>query len=378
MGFLNDLLKNAAQKIGNAFKKEARESVASAAQKASDKAAQAAGQALHHLLHPQKKEEEKPADALTAAETAAASADPFAEAQAAVAAASGAAAQGPQAPAETPVGLDAFWQGLHDRWEQDQADNAGYVWTVSIDSIVRLDAMGLADVKYDLKLSASHVGCARDGVYRGSLSMAYGADLSGVNELMGSLGGRASTGHLSGWFRNDAFVMDLTPYNKIKEEAFLSTLDTVINADGEVVPASGGTYADAVAAPMLAQMGSKPQAFENTLTPLSYWFDWDHHMTSGDLSGSYAITGVMGIASAHATVDTAGTHVEGAGTAVSPFGVFHERYSKDFESPFPYVIRVYEDGRVVFELHSPNGGPVVIKFYGTLDRIPVSQTTVVS
>ena len=30
------------------------------------------------------------------------------------------------------------------------------------------------------------------------------------------------------------------------------------------------------------------------------------------------------------------------------------------------------------ELHSPMGGPVRLKFYGTLDRIPVSETTVVT
>ncbi len=54
-----------------------------------------------------------------------------------------------------------------------------------------------------------------------------------------------------------------------------------------------------------------------------------------------------------------------------------DRYDEDFDAPFPYIIRVYESGDVVFELHSPMGGPVTVKFYGTIDKIPVSETTLV-
>ncbi len=129
---------------------------------------------------------------------------------------------------------------------------------------------------------------------------------------------------------------------------------------------------------MLEQMGSGSEEFEKNSTPVSYWFDWDYHMTSGDMSQSYSVTGVMGIASASGSMDASGTHIQGSGIAHSPLGgTYTSRYSEDFDAPFPYIIRVYETGDVVFELHSSEGGPVVIKFYGTIDKIPVGETTVV-
>ena len=238
--------------------------------------------------------------------------------------------------------------------------------------------MGLAEVKYDLKLSASHVGTERDGVYRGSLAMAFGADLSGLTEMIGSLGGRTSSNKMNGWFRNDNFIMQLSPYNKEKEEGFIGSLDLRLDENGNVIDKpSDNPYADAVAAPMLAQMGSGSEEFEKADEPLSYWFDWDYHMTSGDMANSYSISGVLGMGSATGSIDNEGTHVQGSGHAVTPWGVYSDRYAKDYDAPFPYVIRVYGNDRAVFELHSPEGGPVVIKFYGTIDRIPVSETTVV-
>ena len=279
-----------------------------------------------------------------------------------------------------PTGIDAFWHGLEEKWEADQKQNEGYVWTITFDSAMTLNAAELVDMDYELKLSASHVGLARDGVYRGSLAMKYQADLGGLSGLMAAMGGVTSSNNLDGWFRNDNFVMELTPYNKEKEDAFIHGLDTVVTDGGEIVPKNeSDPYTDAIVTPILQQMDSGDLEEEKANAPLSYWFDWDYHMTEGKLGYGWGVTGVMGIGSAYGTIDNEGKHIQGWGKAVSPLGgVFTDRYSEDFESPFPYVIRVYESGLCVFELHSPMGGPVRLKFYGTLDRIPVSETTVVT
>ena len=274
-------------------------------------------------------------------------------------------------------GVEAFWQMLEERREEEK--NEGFVWTITVKDAVELDAMGLVKAKYDLGLSASHVGLTMDGVYGGEMDFKFSADLSGLNAMLGAMGGVANTGKLGGWFRNDRFIMELTPYNKVKKDAFVSTLDYTSEELGSIddAPKPKPDLADAYAKPFLENMGSKPDEYERANAPLSYWFDWEYNMTEGDMSQYYSVHGVMGIGSGWGSLSADGEHLEGHGSAVSPFGVFREDISEDFHSPFPYVIHVYENGRVTFELHSQRGGGVVIIFRGKIDKIPVSDTIVV-
>ena len=382
MGLLDKLLNKAAKAVGEAVKQgtqnvvqKAENKLSGAVQKAEDKAAEAARKAAEKAAESLVKPKEKEgAAAETAADGRPAT---FEEAEAACSAAAAAADAEGEKPGWGEGGVDAFWDKLDGEWQEDQARNEGYVWTVSIDDIAVMDAMGLAKMKYGLKLSCSHVGPERNGVYRGSLALAYGADLSGLTEMIGSLGGRTSADRLAGWFRNDKFIMRLSPYDKEKEEGFIGSLDLVMNEDHEAVPKPSDPYADAVAGPLLAQMAAGSRDFEKESEPESYWFDWDYHMTAGDIGYSYSISGVMGMAGGKATFAEDGSGVEASGKAVTPWGSYSDRYDKDYDAPFPYVIRVYGNDRAVFELHSPEGGPVTIKFYGHVDRIPVSQTEVV-
>ena len=210
------------------------------------------------------------------------------------------------------------------------------------------------------------------------LAMDFQAELSGLNSLMAAMGGSASTGSVDGWFRNDEFVMELLPYNPEREQGFIGSLDIKLDENGQIVEETTDPYTDALMGSMLGEMGSGSEPFEQEQTPVSYWFDWDYHMTEGDMSQSYSVTGIMGIGSASGGMDASGTHISGSAIAHSPLGgVYTDRYDETFDAPFPYILRVYETGQVVFELHSASGGPVVIKFYGTIDKIPVSETTIV-
>ncbi len=387
MGLLDKLLNKAAKAVGEAVKQgtqsvvqKAEEKVSGAVRKAEDKIADAAHDAAEKAAEKTaenlaKQKEKEAAD--KAGEAVTEGPATFEEAVSACSAAAASADAEGEKPGWGEGGVDAFWDKLDGEWQDDQARNEGYVWTLSIDDVAAVDAMGLAKMKYGLKLSCSHVGPERDGVYRGSLALAYGADLSGLTEMIGSLGGRTSANRLAGWFRNDKFIMKLSPYSKEKEQGFIGSLDLVMNEDHEAVPKPSDPYADAIAGPMLAQMAAGSRDFEKESDPESYWFDWDYHMTSGDIGYSYSISGVMGMAGGKATLAEDGSSVEASGKAVTPLGSYSDRYDKDYDAPFPYVIRVYGNGRAVFELHSPEGGPVTIKFYGQIDRIPVSQTTVV-
>lgn len=267
--------------------------------------------------------------------------------------------------------VTAFWEQLYNDWLA--AEERGYVWTITIDEVAVVDALGLAKVTYDLDLSCSHVGEDMFGVYRGSMAMNFDADISGVYEMFKLLGGKSKS-DTKGWFRNDRFIMEITPYNADKEHAFISTLEQAPDGEGDA------SYA-ALAEALIAMMGSQNKDFEKNGSPLGYWFDWDYHMTSGDMSTFFSVSGVFsGVAySAEGSSDSSGGHISGSAIAHAPFigQTFTERYSEDFQSPFPYIIRVYETGEVVLELHSSNGGPVVVKFYGTIDKVPVEATTTV-
>jgi hypothetical protein len=102
-------------------------------------------------------------------------------------------------------------------------------------------------------------------------------------------------------------------------------------------------------------------------------------MTEGDMSGFIKMTGIAyGTTSGGGTVDASGTGTQGSAMGnFGRFGTFSERYSETIEAPFPYVLRLYETGEAVFELYSATGGPVTVKFYGTVDKIPGEETTVV-
>lgn len=274
-------------------------------------------------------------------------------------------------------GVEAFWQMLEER--RDEEKNEGFVWTITINDAAVIDAMGLVNAKYELGLSASHVGYNMEGVYGGEMDFKFSADLSGLNAFLGAMGGVANTGKLGGWFKNDKFIMELTPYNKVKEDAFISTLDYTSDELGSIDddPKPKPDLTDAYAKPFLDNMGSKPDEYEKANAPLSYWFDWEYNMTEGDMSQYYSVHGVMGIGSGWGSLSADGEHLEGHGSAVSPFGTFRDDISEDFHAPFPYVIHVYENGRVTFELHSQRGGGVVIIFRGKIDKIPVSDTILV-
>ena len=101
-------------------------------------------------------------------------------------------------------------------------------------------------------------------------------------------------------------------------------------------------------------------------------------MTEGDMSQWVHISGnVYGIVPFEGYSDVDETYSEGSVDATAHLiggPTFAERYDEVIDAPFPYVIHVYDTGDVVFELHNNTGGPVVVKFYGKIDKIPVEDT----
>jgi hypothetical protein len=264
-----------------------------------------------------------------------------------------------------------YWNRLESEWEN--APEEGYVWTITIDSVETLDMMGLLSVSYDLRLSCSHVGPDMFGPYKGEMEMSYNADLDAVMELLTITGGSA-TYDADGWFMNDRFIMELCENDAQAEGYFIESLQPAsdMSSDEQAI-------VDSYMNQFLGNVGSGTEQFEFDQAPSGNWFDWEFKMTDGDMSGYLNVTNIAyGTTSGSGTVDASGVNTDGWATASHPLaGTFSERYSEKIETPFPYIIRVYETGQVVFELHSANGGPVTVKFYGAIDKIPVEDTTLV-
>jgi hypothetical protein len=279
------------------------------------------------------------------------------------------ASDGSKRPIASAASPGGYWDRLAAEWENSPEE--GYVWTITFDGTETLDVMGLAVVNYTLKLSCSHVGMDMFGPYKGEMEMSYNADLSGMVELITLTGGSVDY-DADGWFKNDAFIMELYENDAQAEEIFIESFQSVADEDmDEATAALVQGYMD----DLLGDIGSGDRDFELSQIPAGNWFDWDFHMTEGDMSGFITMSGIAyGTTSGSGGVDASGVYASGHAENILGYS---ERYSETIETPFPYVIRLYETGEAVFELYSANGGPVTVKFYGTVDKIPVEETTLV-
>ena len=264
---------------------------------------------------------------------------------------------------------DDYW-GLM-RWEAENAPEEGYVWTITVDEEKVLDVLGLAQVNYSFKMSCSHVGPDRYGVYRGEMEMAYNADMDVLGQLLTVTGGSMDYDG-DGWCKNDSFLMRLEPYDKENDEEWVAAYATLPMGDDPMVQ----MIMSQIFGTMLTDIGSSEEAFETENDPAGHWFDWDFRLTEGDLSAFMALTGIAyGTTSASSYVDSSGKNVEAEGEAYLPLaGYFHERYSEEIENPIPYSVEVYEEDQVVVSFYSADGSPIVLKFYGTIDKKPVEET----
>ncbi len=262
------------------------------------------------------------------------------------------------------------------------APEVGYVWTITIHDVDEINVMGLCTATYNVNLSASHIGEDMFGAYFGEFDFDYSADMGGLSALLTLQGGSVDY-DTDGWFKNDEFVFKLSPYDRLDEEM----VEAIVNGGSEYSEMSPEEQAY-----MEAFLGNvydldNEKQFEKDSEAAAMWWSLDMPMTEGDLSGYFQMNGILGgIVDGKSEVDAAGKNV--TADVRTAFGIyangsmiykFDERYSENdtIENPITYTIKVYPDNNVVMTIYSSNGGPVTTKCYGTIDKIPVEQTTVV-
>jgi hypothetical protein len=265
-----------------------------------------------------------------------------------------------------------YWRGIEDEWSS--APEEGYVWTVTIDDTETVSMMGLVEVDYKMKRSGSHVGSDMLGAYSGEMSMEYAADMDALGELLTLTGGSMDY-DADGWFKNANFLMRLEQFSQDSKDEWTDTYGKLPESEDPAAQALMEQYMGDI----FDGAGSGDEEFETENSPGGHWFDWDFRMTEGDMSGYLQLTNIAyGTTTGGGTVDASGRHTAGSATVSAPFvGTISERYSEEIETPMPYTLEVYDAGQVVVTLYSANGGPVTVKFYGTIDKIPVEKTTVV-
>ncbi len=299
-------------------------------------------------------------------------------------------------PSLRPIASAAGWYDeLRDEGLREESRNEGFVWTIDMGGTATLKLIGFAGVDYTLRLNCSHVGPSMFGVYRGSLSMDVKGDIGGVKLMMALLGLRSDE-DVSGWFRNDAFVMKIKPYSKEDEESFFESFDRTSDERAQNAPEpTGDPVKDAAAQAayeaanglvdaITGMIGSEQQT--ETLRPyegkkpMGLWYDWDFHMTEGDMGMYLKLNGGNGLffASGKGEVGASGKSNEGSMRVTSFLGQrFEDRYDEPIDSPFPYTVRLYPDASVLFTLYNAKGGGVSVAWAGRVTSIPVEQTQLV-
>lgn len=280
--------------------------------------------------------------------------------------------------ASLPPG-SSYEDRLEAEWKN--APNEGYVWTITIKDMDVIDVMGLCTATYNVNLSASHIGKDMFGPYFGEFGFDYSADMSGMEALLTAQGGSIDYDG-NGWFQNDRFLFELSPYDKEEEDM----MEAIVNGNSEYAGMSAEEQAmlDALLGQVYDLDNEKP--FEKESQAEAMWWAFDMPMTDGDMSGYFQMNGILGgIVDGKSEVDASGKNV--AADIRVAFGLygegglvykFDERYSETdtFENPIPYTLKVYPDGNVVMTLYSSQGGPVTTKCYGTIDKVPVEDTIV--
>lgn len=277
--------------------------------------------------------------------------------------------------------LQNYWESLHQEYQADVKRNEGYVWTIQTAGSCSISNV-FAKVNYELNLNCSHVGKTMFGVYHGSMSFKVDGDITGTKLLLLALGIRSKE-DVNGWFRNDNFVMRLSPYSQKEDEGFadaftqqpVTETDTSDNALTQAVTDSINGVINGI----LDSISVKKDP--GSTKAVGLWYDWDTHMTEGDLGMFLKLNGgtLLWYVNGHSATDAQGSLLDVDASVWTPFSsTITERYDETIGSPFPYRIKVFDNYSVLFTLYNSKGGPVTADWLGKLDRIPVENTIVVN
>lgn len=272
---------------------------------------------------------------------------------------------------------------LREKWDIEQRDNKGYVWTININGTYYQEISMLGAVEYSISLNMSHVGPTMGGVYSGHLHIGATDKLDGFDQLMGMIGGKVDRTK-SPMCYNDFFYIEMTyPVSDMWNDIYQhweklfgeEGIYTGMNAfESNIVhDVVAGMFED------IPESLHRKKPFENLPREAVSWtFDYRPQYGTKSLYAKMNISNGYYTANAESTVSnleedvyttTAKSHVKDfLGDVATGY------YDAESACPMPMMIEVYPGNNVVFSLYAPHGSLFVPKFYGKIDRIPVEDT----
>lgn len=280
------------------------------------------------------------------------------------------------------------YQALQDQWEAEQADNKGYVWTITINSKDNIEIPGLVDVDYKMKASISHVGPTLNGIFGGNVTISAHRNTDGVESLFSLIGGSLELSQGSDLeCECDGFLMNVHGYdagidqkwqsqfgeegmyvdmNSSERMQVRSAMNMVM---GDYQPRQKNFEQDShpVGFGAITETKLKDVFFENA--KLSIHNGWYQGVFDGFVS-----MGSVGHDAENAYLDDPETTAFASSRVRTFWGqsITGDIYLK--MPSLPLILRIFPNNQVVMELYSSTGGPFVAKFYGKIDRIPVENT----
>ena len=282
---------------------------------------------------------------------------------------------------------------MQSQFKKEQAANQGYVWTISVMSESEIKLEGLFETKYKLKGSLSHVGPTINGIFGGELSFRTDYDKSGLDQLLGMIGGtlemeqNGQEGPIQ--MVCPEIYFDIHAYDPTENAAWIQNFTT--GGWDYSMPDSTIQQTTALYSMIAGDIKPREKEFERTSTPLSFGAITNTKIDQKYSEGEAHIRFNNGYFhfSGDATSKTGGKIVNGEPTdgqirgiptyvTVLPgllgFRGFVWGENAPVINVLPLLIRIYPNNVVVFELYNSTGGPFVAKFYGVLDKIPVEDT----
>ena len=212
-----------------------------------------------------------------------------------------------------------------------------YIWTISLDDTKTQDHGDGISASYTVHLSASKEGGAAPlGDYRGEIRIDYALDPGA--DMQAALSFLDATLDAEGWGENSEFAFTVAPFELERFQQFVAAAH-----QGE----------DEALAPLLEGTGMY------TCEDLQ-WSDSDWNM---GLSG-----GVEGIWD----LDISGDEAGASGTLSSIFG--NQSVGSGERVPFRFSLHFLDESRVRLDIWSFGVIDVNLTFFGTLDKIPLSDT----
>ena len=251
----------------------------------------------------------------------------------------------PSNPPETPV--------------QTNPADTEYLWTCTIQEAKVLDIAGVT-TNYAVNVSATHIGPSLDGEYAGSFDIEYDCNL-GIMELILEQYIGSVTYDLDGFMKTNQLKFHVLSTD---EESYNNDLNAFVNSFGTPMSDREKAIFDK-AITRFGNYNPKTLEYENQV-PTHFWWDWTIPSTEGDMQDFFSLSSL-----ARGAIETYANKGQGTPSqfnVVRPILDSYHTYDYSVSASIPYTISVYNNNNVVMCFYSPDGGPLTIKFYGTIER----------